>query len=167
MERANQLLPVRLPQTREFIVLYLLSKKVIKMVYSSWNNGLWAWRNWAREKRSCTKIVSFNDISWLDVFIGFGGQLDFNQGAAHCLDGQGKPVIACTSTTKEGCSRIVPMLQEGILEWKACHASEILSSVFSRHIYKFLSTFLNECTLILVPVCQNIELMREQYWVIY
>jgi len=42
---------------------------------------------------------------------GFGGQLDFMRGAARSRGG--KPVIALTSTTKHGGSRIVPQLREG------------------------------------------------------
>jgi len=44
---------------------------------------------------------------------GFGGQIDFIRGAALSLDGEGKPIIACTSTTDEGISRIVSTLKEG------------------------------------------------------
>jgi hypothetical protein len=44
---------------------------------------------------------------------GFGGQIDFVRGAALSLDGEGKPIIACTSTTDEGISRVVPVLKEG------------------------------------------------------
>lgn len=44
---------------------------------------------------------------------GFGGQIDFIRGAALSLDGEGKPIIACTSTTDDGISRIVPTLKEG------------------------------------------------------
>ncbi|KAH3817372.1 4-hydroxybutyrate coenzyme A transferase-like [Dreissena polymorpha] len=47
------------------------------------------------------------------MYSGFGGQIDFVRGAALSLDGEGKPIIACTSTTDEGISRIVPTLKEG------------------------------------------------------
>ncbi|KAL4220926.1 hypothetical protein ACF0H5_019192 [Mactra antiquata] len=47
------------------------------------------------------------------MYSGFGGQIDFVRGAALSLDGQGKPIIACTSTTDDGTSRIVPTLKEG------------------------------------------------------
>ncbi|KAL3995033.1 Acetyl-CoA hydrolase/transferase C-terminal domain family protein [Acanthocheilonema viteae] len=44
---------------------------------------------------------------------GFGGQVDFIRGAAISDDGLGKPIIAFTSTTKKGQSRIVPYINEG------------------------------------------------------
>lgn len=47
------------------------------------------------------------------MYSGFGGQIDFIRGAASSMDGQGKPIIACTSTTDEGISRIVPTLKLG------------------------------------------------------
>lgn len=47
------------------------------------------------------------------MYSGFGGQIDFVRGAALSLDGEGKPIIACTSTTDEGISRVVPTLKEG------------------------------------------------------
>lgn len=47
------------------------------------------------------------------MYSGFGGQIDFIRGAALSLDGEGKPIIACTSTTDDGISRIVPTLKEG------------------------------------------------------
>ena len=47
------------------------------------------------------------------IHLGFGGQIDFIRGAALSLDGEGKPIIACTSTTDDGTSRIVPMLKLG------------------------------------------------------
>ncbi|XP_052819732.1 4-hydroxybutyrate coenzyme A transferase-like [Mya arenaria] len=47
------------------------------------------------------------------MYSGFGGQIDFMRGAALSLDGEGKPIIACTSTTEDGISRIVPMLKDG------------------------------------------------------
>ena len=49
------------------------------------------------------------------LFAGFGGQIDFIRGAALSLDGEGKPIIACTSTTENGTSRIVSMLKLGKL----------------------------------------------------
>lgn len=57
---------------------------------------------------------------WL-IFPGFGGQIDFIRGAAVSLDGEGKPIIACTSTvhrhTPDGKaveeSRIVTNLKPG------------------------------------------------------
>ncbi|CAL8079873.1 unnamed protein product [Calicophoron daubneyi] len=47
------------------------------------------------------------------IYSGVGGQVDFIRGAAISLDGKGKPVIAITSTTKNGDSKIVPTLKVG------------------------------------------------------
>ncbi len=44
-------------------------------------------------------------------YSGVGGQMDFIRGAA--LSDGGKPIIALTSRTKKGISRIVPMLKPG------------------------------------------------------
>ncbi|WP_292008473.1 acetyl-CoA hydrolase/transferase C-terminal domain-containing protein [Chryseobacterium sp.] len=44
-------------------------------------------------------------------YSGIGGQMDFMRGAA--LSEGGKPIIAITSRTKKGVSRIVPFLKEG------------------------------------------------------
>jgi acyl-CoA hydrolase len=44
-------------------------------------------------------------------FSGVGGQIDFIRGAS--LSDGGKPIIAITSTTKRGESKIVPFLKEG------------------------------------------------------
>lgn len=44
-------------------------------------------------------------------YSGIGGQMDFMRGAA--LSEKGKPIIALTSTTSKGISRIVPFLQRG------------------------------------------------------
>ena len=44
-------------------------------------------------------------------FSGVGGQMDFMRGAA--LSEGGKPIIALTSTTSKGVSKIVPYLREG------------------------------------------------------
>jgi acyl-CoA hydrolase len=44
-------------------------------------------------------------------YSGVGGQMDFMRGAA--LSEGGKPIIALTSRTKKGISRIVPMLKPG------------------------------------------------------
>ncbi|KAL7060022.1 hypothetical protein AAHC03_010092 [Spirometra sp. Aus1] len=46
------------------------------------------------------------------IYSGFGGQLDFLRGAAMCTDGKGKPILAMTSTTTKGSSKIVPELAE-------------------------------------------------------
>ena len=45
------------------------------------------------------------------IFSGVGGQMDFIRGAS--LSEGGKPIIALTSTTKSGLSKIVPFLKEG------------------------------------------------------
>ena len=45
------------------------------------------------------------------IISGVGGQMDFIRGAT--LSEGGKPIIALTSRTKKGVSRIVPMLKEG------------------------------------------------------
>lgn len=45
------------------------------------------------------------------MFSGVGGQMDFIRGSA--LSVGGKPIIAITSTTQKGVSKIVPMLKQG------------------------------------------------------
>lgn len=45
------------------------------------------------------------------IFSGVGGQMDFIRGAS--LSEGGKPIIALTSTTKSGASKIVPFLKQG------------------------------------------------------
>jgi acyl-CoA hydrolase len=45
------------------------------------------------------------------MFSGVGGQMDFMRGAA--LSSGGKPIIAITSVTAKGVSKIVPMLKQG------------------------------------------------------
>ncbi|XP_067007510.1 4-hydroxybutyrate coenzyme A transferase [Anabrus simplex] len=47
------------------------------------------------------------------MFSGFGGQVDFIRGAAEGFDGKGKPIIAMTSATKKGESKIVPTIKTG------------------------------------------------------
>ncbi len=51
------------------------------------------------------------DSIGLRMFSGVGGQMDFMRGAA--LSQKGKPIIAITSTTKKGISKIVPALKRG------------------------------------------------------
>lgn len=46
-----------------------------------------------------------------NIFSGVGGQMDFIRGAS--LSEGGKPIIALTSTTKSGESKIVPFLKQG------------------------------------------------------
>lgn len=45
------------------------------------------------------------------IFSGVGGQMDFIRGAS--ISEGGKPIIAMTSTTKKGISKIVPFLKQG------------------------------------------------------
>lgn len=45
------------------------------------------------------------------IFSGVGGQMDFIRGAS--LSPGGKPIIAMTSTTRKGTSKIVPFLKQG------------------------------------------------------
>ncbi|XP_060583073.1 4-hydroxybutyrate coenzyme A transferase-like [Ruditapes philippinarum] len=47
------------------------------------------------------------------IYSGFGGQIDFIRGAAICLDGRGKPIIAMPSATRRGETKIVPTLKLG------------------------------------------------------
>jgi acyl-CoA hydrolase len=51
------------------------------------------------------------DSIGLRMFSGVGGQMDFMRGAA--LSKGGKPIIAITSTTQKGVSKIVPALKVG------------------------------------------------------
>lgn len=46
-------------------------------------------------------------------YSGFGGQVDFIRGAAEGFDGRGKPIIAMSSATNKGVSKIVPLLKPG------------------------------------------------------
>ncbi len=46
-----------------------------------------------------------------NIYLGVGGQMDFIRGAS--LSEGGKAIIALTSTTKKGISRIVPFLKQG------------------------------------------------------
>ncbi len=70
------------------------------------------------------KVVAINSAVEIDItgqicadsigtyqYSGIGGQMDFMRGAA--LSQGGKPIIAITSRTKKGISRIVPYLQQG------------------------------------------------------
>lgn len=47
------------------------------------------------------------------IYSGVGGQIDFMRGAALSHDGLGKPILAMPSSTKNGESKIVPVLKEG------------------------------------------------------
>ena len=74
--------------------------------------------------RANPKAVAINSAIEIDItgqvcadsigtyqYSGVGGQIDFMRGAA--LSDGGKPIIALTSTTKEGESKIVPFLKNG------------------------------------------------------
>ena len=74
--------------------------------------------------RANPKAVSLNSAIEIDItgqicadsigtyqYSGVGGQMDFIRGAA--LSEGGKPIIALTSTTKSGESKIVPFLKQG------------------------------------------------------
>ena len=74
--------------------------------------------------RANPKVVAVNSAIEIDItgqvcadsigtfqYSGVGGQMDFMRGAA--LSDGGKPIIALTSTTKEGESKIVPFLKHG------------------------------------------------------
>jgi acyl-CoA hydrolase len=77
-----------------------------------------------RNIASNPKAVAINSAIEIDItgqvcsdsigtyqYSGVGGQMDFIRGAA--LSDGGKPIIAMTSTTKKGASKIVPYLQQG------------------------------------------------------
>ena len=77
-----------------------------------------------RNIASNPKAVAINSAIEIDItgqvcsdsigtyqYSGVGGQMDFIRGAA--LSDGGKPIIAMTSTTKRGASKIVPFLQQG------------------------------------------------------
>ncbi len=74
--------------------------------------------------RKNPKVISINSCLELDLtgqvcadsigsyhYSGVGGQMDFMRGAS--LSTGGKPIMALTSTTKKGASKIVPFLKEG------------------------------------------------------
>ncbi len=74
--------------------------------------------------RANQKAVSLNSAIEIDItgqicadsigtyqYSGVGGQMDFMRGAA--LSEGGKPIIALTSTTSSGASKIVPFLKQG------------------------------------------------------
>lgn len=75
---------------------------------------------WLRSKHNKINAAANWCFHWF-IFPGFGGQIDFIRGAAVSLDGEGKPIIACTSTvhrhTPDGKSveesRIVTNLKPG------------------------------------------------------
>ncbi|KAK0409531.1 hypothetical protein QR680_004602 [Steinernema hermaphroditum] len=54
-----------------------------------------------------------SDSIGTNIYSGFGGQVDFIYGTAVTKDRKGKPIIALTSQTNKGISKIVPTLKEG------------------------------------------------------
>ena len=66
---------------------------------------------------SCTEIDVVGNVSadtiGSRVYSGIGGQLDFLRGAACSLDGRGKPILAISSTTNKGESKIKSVLPLG------------------------------------------------------
>ncbi|MCP9263598.1 4-hydroxybutyrate coenzyme A transferase [Dirofilaria immitis] len=50
---------------------------------------------------------------------GFGGQVDFIRGAAISVDGLGKPIIALTSLTKKGQSKLFLISGAGVVTSRA------------------------------------------------
>lgn len=83
-----------------------------------------AYVNDTRVIRSNKKAVSVNSAIEIDItgqvcadsigsfqYSGVGGQMDFMRGSA--LSENGKPIIALSSTTKRGESKIVPFLKQG------------------------------------------------------
>lgn len=80
--------------------------------------------NDTRVIRSNPRVVAINSAIEIDItgqvcadsigtyqFSGVGGQMDFIRGAS--LSDNGKPIIALSSTTKKGESKIVPFLKQG------------------------------------------------------
>lgn len=64
-------------------------------------------------------------------YSGFGGQVDFMRGAAEGTDHMGVPIIAMSSTTTKGESKIVPLLKPG----KDIKAKAIKELLIPLHIY--------------------------------
>ncbi|KAI1283760.1 4-hydroxybutyrate coenzyme A transferase [Halotydeus destructor] len=80
----------------------------------------------SNSKKNNPKVTAINSCIEIDlvgnvvsdsigtkVFSGFGGQVDFLRAAAMGQDGRGKPILAMSSATKKGKSKIVPWLSEG------------------------------------------------------
>ena len=83
-----------------------------------------SWVNSVEIIRKNPKVTAINSAIEIDltgqvcadsigtkIFSGVGGQMDFIRGAS--LSEGGKPIIAITSTTKNGASKIVPTLKQG------------------------------------------------------
>ena len=95
------------------------------------------------------------------------------RGAALSLDGEGKPIIACTSTTDEGISRIVPTLKEGRhmmrrtftlpLLWLKCasliHFFDVTFFSFAYFVYMIYIMLVNvliyKCVLVKLYICRR------------
>ena len=77
---------------------------------------------------NCRRGINGNRTRSINFFvpfvfdIGVGGQVDFLRGAAICPDG-GKPILALSSRTKNGQSKIVPFIKQGntIRPFGICH----------------------------------------------
>lgn len=90
---------------------------IVQMLDSGYVNNL-------RVIQQNPKVVAINSAIEIDltgqvcadsigckIYSGVGGQMDFIRGAS--LSEGGKPIIAMTSTTKSGISKIVPFLNKG------------------------------------------------------
>lgn len=93
------------------------------------------------------KVVAINSAIEIDLtgqvcadsigtlqYSGVGGQMDFMRGAA--LSEGGKPIIAMSSTTKSGESKIVPFLKEGagVVTTRA-HVQYVVTEYGIRNLY--------------------------------
>ena len=96
---------------------FMDNNPMVKMLDFSWVNSV-------EIIRKNPKVTAINSAIEIDltgqvcadsigskIFSGVGGQMDFIRGAS--LSEGGKPIIAITSTTKNGVSKIVPTLKEG------------------------------------------------------
>jgi len=85
-----------------------------------------AWVNEAALIRHNPKVSAINSCIEIDLtgqicsdsigtrmYSGFGGQIDYLRGASLCTDMRGKPIIALTSQTRKGESKIAPYLKQG------------------------------------------------------
>lgn len=97
--------------------------------------------------RKNPKVVALNSAIEIDVtgqvcadsigtyqFSGVGGQMDFMRGAA--LSENGKPIIAMSSMTKKGESKIVPFLKQGagVVTTRA-HVHYVVTEYGIAHLY--------------------------------
>ena len=96
---------------------FMDNNPMVKMLDFSWVNSV-------EIIRKNPKVTAINSAIEIDltgqvcadsigskIFSGVGGQMDFIRGAS--LSEGGKPIIAITSTTKNGTSKIVPTLKQG------------------------------------------------------